>query len=202
MPESFVQLPADSTGKKLRTRQRVIGSNTVQEQFVAQSAEPTYYIWVAPVAPAANKYFLACLNTAAQPVKLRKMFLINAQLTAVTGVGLQFDVRRISSITAGTGVTPNPADTVDGAIASFTCVHAPSAVTEGVLLYSWYTNNDEIGLTNGFPSSFLQSLISMQPEGAELRELTLNQNEGFCVKQITSSTVGSYGVLAVVTKDI
>ncbi len=34
MPESFTQLPPDSTGKRLRTRERVIGANTIQEQFV------------------------------------------------------------------------------------------------------------------------------------------------------------------------
>jgi len=34
MPESIIQLPADSTGKKLRTRQRVVGANTVEEQYV------------------------------------------------------------------------------------------------------------------------------------------------------------------------
>jgi len=34
MPESFIGLPPDSTGKKTRTRQRVIGANTVEEQYV------------------------------------------------------------------------------------------------------------------------------------------------------------------------
>lgn len=34
MTESFIQLPDDSTGKKLRTRQRTVGANTVEEQFI------------------------------------------------------------------------------------------------------------------------------------------------------------------------
>ncbi len=34
MPESIITLPPDSTGRKLRTRQRTIGANTVEEQFV------------------------------------------------------------------------------------------------------------------------------------------------------------------------
>jgi hypothetical protein len=34
MPDSFVGVPPDSTGKKLRTRQRVIGANTVDEQYM------------------------------------------------------------------------------------------------------------------------------------------------------------------------
>lgn len=202
MAESFIQLPADGAGKKLRTRQRVVGANTVQEQYVTQAADPTYYVWVPPMALAANKYFLAVLNTGAGTVvKVKKLFLINAALTAVTGVGVQFDIRRISSITAGTAVTPNPADTNDGAIANFTCVHSPTAVTAGVLLYSWYGNNDEVGATNAFPTATIQSLISLQPEGAEIKELNLNNGEGMCVQLITSTTVGSYGVLAVLTKE-
>ena len=34
MGEQFIQLPADSSGKKLRTRERVIGANTIEEQYV------------------------------------------------------------------------------------------------------------------------------------------------------------------------
>lgn len=39
MPESIVQLPADGAGKSLRTRQRVIGAATVQEQYVLVGSE-------------------------------------------------------------------------------------------------------------------------------------------------------------------
>jgi hypothetical protein len=33
MGESYVQVPPDSTGKKLRTRQRTVGANTIEEQY-------------------------------------------------------------------------------------------------------------------------------------------------------------------------
>jgi len=32
--EQIIQLPADSTGKKVRTQERTVGANTVQEQYV------------------------------------------------------------------------------------------------------------------------------------------------------------------------
>ena len=38
MGESFIQVPTDSTGKKIRTRERTVGANTVQEQFVIQQS--------------------------------------------------------------------------------------------------------------------------------------------------------------------
>lgn len=39
MADSFIQLPADSTGKKLNTRERTVGANTIHEQVVI----PTTY---------------------------------------------------------------------------------------------------------------------------------------------------------------
>ncbi len=39
MPESFIGLPPDSTGKKTRTRQRVVGANTVEEQYVITGSD-------------------------------------------------------------------------------------------------------------------------------------------------------------------
>lgn len=199
MGDSYLQLPADGAGKKLRSRTRTQGVDTVHEQAMFEAAMPTYYVWVTPMAMAANKHFWTLLNTGAQIVRVKKLFLINAALAAVTGVGVQFDVKRASAVTGGTAVTPNPADTADGAVTGLTCVHSPTSVTEGVLLYSWFTNNDEVGATNAFPSNYLQALGNIQPEGPEIRELTLRQNEGCTVKQITSTIVGTYGVLAVIT---
>jgi hypothetical protein len=39
MPEDFVQVAPDSTGAKIHTRSRVIGANTVEEQFVIVQEE-------------------------------------------------------------------------------------------------------------------------------------------------------------------
>jgi hypothetical protein len=39
MPEDFVQVAPDSTGAKIHTRQRVIGANTIEEQYVIVQEE-------------------------------------------------------------------------------------------------------------------------------------------------------------------
>lgn len=39
MPDSFIALPPDSTGKKTRTRQRTVGANVVEEQYVIPLSE-------------------------------------------------------------------------------------------------------------------------------------------------------------------
>jgi hypothetical protein len=200
MPENYVQVPADSTGKKLRTRERTVASQTVQEQYVALAADATYYLWTPSLVNAANKFYMAFLNTGAQVIKVKKLFLCNSSLAAVTGIGIQFDLIRISAITAGTAITANPVDTTDAALTGYTCTYAPTSVTAGITLFSWFTNNDEVGLTGGFAQATIQALNSILPEGPEIKELTLNQNEGFALKQITSSVAGNYGVLAVITK--
>lgn len=49
MAESYVQVAPDSTGKKLHTRQRTVGANTVQDQYVIASpseAVPINRVWV------------------------------------------------------------------------------------------------------------------------------------------------------------
>lgn len=161
--------------------------------------DPTWYVWVEPQACAANKYFLALLNTGAQVLKLRKLYLQNAALTAVTGVGLRFNVGRVTAIGGGTAVTPQIMDSSDAALTGLTCVHTATGVTDGPVLFGWFTNNDEIGLTGGFPQATIQGLISLLPEGGEIKEITLRQGEGVCLKQITASTVGSFGALAVLT---
>ena len=201
MPESFIQLPVDSTGKKMRTRQRTISAQTVEEQFIALGAEPTYTLWTPSTACALNRYHQAVLNNAGsgQVLRVRKLFLANAALAAVTGVGIEFRLIRISTLSGGTALTANPSDTTDGALTNYTASHGGSG-TEGVTLFSWYTNNDEIGLTGGFPQATIQALTSILPEGPEIRELTLNPGEGFAIKQITSSSAGFYGVLSVLTR--
>ncbi len=39
MANSFIQLPVDSTGKKLNTRDRVVGANTVHDQWIIPTTE-------------------------------------------------------------------------------------------------------------------------------------------------------------------
>ncbi len=64
MPESFTQVPPNSTGNKMRTRSRVIGADTVHEQGVFNGALPTYYALADAVAFAANKHMISIHNAA------------------------------------------------------------------------------------------------------------------------------------------
>ena len=99
MPESFTQVPPNSTGNKMRTRSRVIGADTVHEQAVFQGALPTYYALANGVGFAANKQMISLLNDNGSGVMvvLKKLFLINVQTSSVTGVAVRQDFKRISA---------------------------------------------------------------------------------------------------------
>lgn len=202
MPETYIQVPPNSTGAKMRGRSRVVGADTVVDQFIAQSGEPEWTIFTPAAAFAANKHFLTMFNAAAsaQVIKLRKLFLVNMQTVAITGVAVQFDTKRITAVTGGTAVTPVIHDSTDPVLTNFTCVAAPTSVTEGALFFSTPTNNDE-ELLSGAASRGLQlQQTNLIPEDIEGKEYEMNPGEGITVKNITSTTVGSFSILAVIAR--
>ena len=61
--------------------------------------------------------------------------------------------------------------------------------------------NDETGATQAFPTTALQAGINWLPEGQEVQEIRLREGEGVTIKNITSTTVGSYAYMLVFTLD-
>lgn len=204
MPESFTQVPPNSTGNKMRTRSRVIGSDTVHEQAVFQGAMPTYYAVADAVAFAANKHMISLYNAAGSGklVVLKKLYLINVQLTAVTGVAVRQDVKRFTAVhTGGTTVTPTTCDSTNPALPAGVTCKTGATVTDLSLLFPLAFANDEVGATQAFPSVQLQAGINWLPEGAEVQEVRLREGEGVTVKNITSTVVGSFAYMLVFTID-
>lgn len=204
MAETYVQLPPDSTGKKLRTRNRTIGANDVHEQAVYQASLPTYYVLADAVAHAANKHHLSIMNAAGsgKVVAIKKLFHINLSLAAVTGVAERFDVKKITAHSGGTAITPQSCDSDNPAIpGQITAATGATSVTEGPILYPITTQNDELTAANTATANYFMQGLNLQPEGIEVQELRLRPGQGMTVKQITSSTVGSFAWLAVITID-
>jgi hypothetical protein len=204
MPESFTQVPPNSTGNKMRTRERVVGANTVHEQGVFQGSLPTYYALADNVAFAANKHMISIHNAAGTGVmvSLKKMFLINLALAAVTGVALRQDVKRFSAVhTVGTAITPTTSDSLNPALPAGVTIKTGATLTDGALIFPLTFTNDEGGATQAFPSTMLQAGINWLPEGSEVQEIRLREGEGITIKNITSTTIGSYAYLIVFTID-
>ena len=203
MAESYTQLPPNSTGNKIRTRTKVIGGHTVHEQAVYQAALPTYYALADASAFAANKHQISILNAtgSGKVVAIKKLFMINTQLSSVTGVAVRADVKRMTAHSAGTVITPQSCDSLNAALPAEITVRTGATVTEAALLFPLTFTNDEAGATQAFPSTQLMAGLNWMPEGVETQETRLRPGEGLTVKQITSSTVGQFAWLIVFTVD-
>ena len=204
MPESYIQVPPNSTGSKVRTRSRVIGANTVHEQAVYQAALPTYYALADAVTCAQNKQVISILNDtgSGKVVALKKLFIINTQLSTVTGVAIRSDVKRATAHSGGSTVTPVSADSANATLpAQITVRSAATSVTESTLLFPLTYTNDEVGATQAFPTAQLMAGLNWFPEGAEVQEVSLREGEGLTIKQITNSSVGQFAWLIVFTVD-
>lgn len=203
MPESYTQVPPNSTGNKLRTRSRVIGADTVHEQGIFSAALPSYYAIADNVAFAANKHHLTIANAggSGKVLAIKKLFSINLALSAITGVAVRFDIKRATTVTGGTAVTPVSMDSNNPALSGITVTTGASSVTEGALLFPLTTQNDELTAANTAVANYLMAATNLVLESPELQEIRLRPGESFTVKQITSTTVGTYAWLAAFTVD-
>jgi hypothetical protein len=170
------------------------------------NAKETYMAWANNSAFAANKYHISILNASGsgRVIKCHKLFAVNLQVSGVTGVGVRFDAFKITAHSGGTLITPESFDTANAALpAQITVRTGPTSVTLGNRLFGFTTTNEEVGATVqlnlGF--SILQGL-NLLYESDRTQELTLRPGEGFAMRQITSSTAGSFGWLLVFSEEL
>lgn len=201
MAESFTQVAPNSTGNKMRSRTRTIGANTVHEQYVALAGVETWVAYADAVAFAANKHHISIFNAtgSGKVVKARKLFAVNLQTVAVTGVWCRFDVKKITAASAGTTITPESMDSNNTALPAGVTVRTNGTITEGNLLYPWTTQTDEETAVQALSKAMFQQWANILMEGPEVQEQTLREGQGLTIKQITSTTVGSYGWILVFT---
>lgn len=153
----------------------------------------TWYVCADAVALAANKWHLTVWNGSSNVIKVRKLFLVNVQTGAVTGVAVRLSMFTIASApTSGTLLTARPADSTNTALPGTLEVRTGPTASAGNLLWPVVAACGEIGATQAFPSTHLLQFGNLMLEGNEIQEMTLRQNEGMGVQQVTSTTVGSW----------
>jgi hypothetical protein len=146
MAQSFIQLPGGTqTGPKEVTED--IGTPG-HVRLVANYQPPTFYALFDRIALAANKYMAVLFNAnSARKVCVQRIWAFQHTETAVTGITHMQELRRITARTAGTAVTPFPADTADSLSASITASHADTSVTDSSLIRRLYLGSEEAKLT-------------------------------------------------------
>lgn len=160
--------------------------------------QPTYYFYTGLAAGAQNQRLIDLFNASGSGkiIKVKKLFM-QCNQAAITGVGLQYDVKRTTAVgTGGTALTGEKADSTNAALpAQITArARATGGATEGSILFPLGVDPEETR-----PGAGIMGMVNWMPEGENLQEFVLREGEGILVKQITSSTAGIMGCVIVVT---
>lgn len=166
-------------------------------------SKPSYIAWANDVAFAGSKYHISILNAtgSGKIVRVIKLFAVNVMVASATGVGVRFDMHRISAHSGGTAISVEKMDTAnDAPPAGVTVRTGATSVTLGNRLFGMPTTGEEVGATTNLNLGFhLMQGMNLLFEADRIQELVLREGEGFAVRQITSSTAGTYGWLMVYT---
>lgn len=167
--------------------------------YIAGSAADVslFYAVFDRIVPATNKYMATLFNTSAtRKVVVRNIYRFNWQATVVAGIALSQYLARITARTAGTSVTTRTVDTNDTLSAGITADTLSTAVTEDHIIKRIWAMNDEIESDVGISLDASQTVgfengTNIYSKPAGLRGLTLRQNQGVSIRNVTASTVGS-----------
>ncbi len=196
---TFTQVPPDSTGDKLAMRTRTKGADNVLEQAVYIGEEETYIASASGVAPATNKSMICLHNATGSGVTVRvhDIYMFKTgMLTAVTGVNSVVEVRRVTSVSAGTTVTPEKFDTNNANLPAGVTVRHNGTVSDGNVLYSLVVQNDEVPLT-GISNHIFDESVFKPMKQIKSQPFVLRESEGIHVKNVTNTTVGSYTMVVI-----
>lgn len=172
----------------------------IQPVSLVAQGDPSYFAIIDTVTPAQNLHHVSLFNGSTDKrVLIHRLSPINLSIAAVTGVGLRFDIKRATAVSAGTDVAPDRHDSNDPALPASILVKRGATVTEGGLILPVTMSNDEILLTGAATDNAIRASSSFLPDSVNAKPFTLRPGEGITVKQITNSVVGSFAWLAVFT---
>ena len=148
MPESYIQLPPDSTGKKVRTFYDNV--KDVHEEFQlskpVEYLNPIYTVAVSASAVAANKHHISIWNGSTYRIRILAIIAAMHTTAAVTGYSMQYLAYRASSISGGTALTIDRLDPDDPALPSgITAATGATVTVAGQPLVILTINPEETG---------------------------------------------------------
>jgi hypothetical protein len=154
-----------------------------------------------------NKSMMSIVNTSgsAVKIKLRELFIINTQTTAVTGIIADFEIRRCVSHSAGTSLTPQAYDTSDTLDSSVTVRTGATIGTESASIlkhFEWSSDEWGVGALDTEGSDHAKQVsTNILTQAKDCKPLTLRANEGITIKHIINSTAGSFDIICVFTQE-
>lgn len=161
----------------------------------------TYTYFAKDVAFAPNKCMASVFNKTSTPVtvKIYRVYVLNNQYTAVTGVLTNLEVRKLTAATGGTTITPSPHDTNNSLSSYVECAtNATVTTTDLYRRVLWSTDEPAVGATctvDEFECFLPIGCIWSMGYGDSLVEpITLNANEGFGIIN-TGASIGSCDII-------
>jgi hypothetical protein len=145
-----------------------------------------------------GKSMLAIANThASRLVKIWRVW-IYPNTTAVTGVMINFALRRFTTLSAGSTVTPiahNSANTSFD-LTNVTVVTG-ATITSPTVFFDYSVSSEEVivsGATNNSLLAFFPFALAWDTGVGDSRvdPITLRQNEGFDIQCVTNSSAGNF----------
>lgn len=158
----------------------------------------TWIVMGQSVTFAANKYMFVGFNgaTSGKFLHVSRLWRLNNQTAAVTGVLGFMNLYRITAQTPGTVVTPVAMDTNNAALpAQYSFNHNATAVTDGGVLFPMVWNSDEPALATGTWDEWetivpLNQVWDTGLGNTNLQTLNLREGQGLVLKAGAALTAG------------
>lgn len=145
------------------------------------------------------KHMLSVFNGAGsgRVLRVKRVWVLNNQTTAVTGVLTTFALRRTSAQSAGSSVTPTKHDTASSNLPAQVLCATGATVTNTAdnQLRTWAWSNDEPAASSGTNDEFecvvpLSCVWDSATGDTDIEPITLRAGEGLTVQHTGASAVG------------
>lgn len=213
--DEFVSILVPGGASHVRVRIRNFTSGTApvtlratlaRADFSYAPPSPTFYCLFANVAPNLDKYMATLFNASTtRKVVVRRVYVLNNQITAVTGILLEQLLVRITARTVVTNIPVDRYDLNDTLSTGIACDTGSASVTASTNVRARiFATGEEVTLAGDTVATWLRG-ESLQARVYECRPgercLTLRQTQGISIQNVTSSTVGTLGYLFVFTDE-
>jgi uncharacterized membrane protein YwzB len=185
LSESYIQLPPDGTGKKLRAiyYSNLDAYEEVQLCKDIETANPIYVVAVSASAVAANKHHLTLWNGSANRVRVIAIIVAVHNTAAVSGYIMQFLLYRASAVSGGTALTIDMLDPDDPPPPSGIAAYTGATVTVTGTPLAIFTPNPEE--TGALP------WIYFQPP----KPIVVKPNTGLTIQQYGTAGAGLFNAV-------
>lgn len=179
-------------------------TDSKDNNYVIQYQRPTFLATKTNAAIGNNKSMFSIMNTSTSVVRIERVYIINNQTTAITGVVSSFELRRITSHSAGTLITSEKFDSQDTLDAGVTVRTGATVAGEGNLLNLFKFSSDEWGV-GAQDVETLQNIMQVYNPAFQsapyMKPHTLRQNQGIHIKHTVNSTIGNFDFIVEFTVD-